>query len=52
MLDTLKAELHSWRKATNDPLLDRAEFEKLTAWQIPFGQAYAEKKALSTSPSR
>jgi hypothetical protein len=50
VLAQLKAELLAWRKATNDPLLDPVEFEKLTAWQIPFGDAYARKKALATKP--
>jgi N-sulfoglucosamine sulfohydrolase len=51
VLDELGAELESWRKATNDRLLDPVEFEKLTAWQIPFGEAYARKKGLATKPA-
>ncbi len=52
ILKKLTAELHAWRKATQDPLLDPAEFEKLTAWQIPFGQGYAKQKTASTQPGR
>ncbi len=52
ILKSLTAELHAWRKATQDPLLEPAEFEKLTAWQIPFSQAYAKRKTTSTQPGR
>jgi hypothetical protein len=52
VLEELKTELRSWRKATSDPLLDPAEFEELTASRIPFGEAYAKKKGLVTRPGR
>ena len=52
VLKELTEDLKVWRKATHDPLLDPAEFEKLTAWQIPFGEAYAKKTASSTKPSQ